>query len=295
MTEEQQAESAAAAEVAKGPVVPEKFRNTDGSLNQTAMLASYAELEGKLGNPEKAAVADGDSSDENDSVANPDADADKTQDEGADDGAGEHVYSTVIDAAMVEADLAPADVAAEWAEKGELTEETRGKLDASFGKDAVEMYIEGWKSKQGAAAENAPAADDADGGETERAGPTPEEQVVLTAELGGEEAYKELVTWGAENLTDAEIERFNTQVNTDVNAARMSLDWLKSRRETVEGAPPKVILKGDQKGAAASDVYASMQEVTRDMSARDANGRVMYKEDQAYRDRVKAKLGRSDV
>ncbi len=277
VTEEQQAETAAASEAAKGPSVPEKFRNEDGTLNQTAMLESYAALESKLGAPKDEPAED--------SVANPDAD--KTQDEGADGEASEFTYSQAIDAAMT--------VAAEWAEKGELTEATRGKLDASFGKDAVDMYIEGWKSKQAAAAAATPPSEEAAGDTGEATGPTAEEQAELTAEIGGEEAHAELVKWAGANLTDEEIARFNTQVNKDVNAARMSLAWLQSKRETVEGSPPKFILKGNSKGGAATDVYASMQEVTRDMSARDANGRVMYKEDQAYRDRVKAKLSRSDV
>jgi hypothetical protein len=249
------------------------------------MLESYAALETKLSAP---ADAPKDAPAE-DSVANPDAT------EGEEGEAPEFTYSEAIDSAMTAAELAPADVAAEWAEKGELTEATRSKLDASFGKDAVDMYIEGWKSKQAAAAEEAPATE-GDPEKTDAAtGPTATEQTTLVEEIGGDEVYTELLTWAKDNLTDAERDRYNEQVNKDVNAARMSLAWLQSKRETVEGVPPRTILKGDSKGGAATDVYENMVEVTRDMSARDERGKVMYKEDQAYRNRVRAKLDRSDV
>lgn len=266
--------------------VPEKFRQDDGTVNTEALLKSYAELEGKLGQPEGEEASSED--------ANPEDANGGTDEDPAEGNADGSVYSKALDAAMTSAELDPKSVAAEWADNGELSAETREKLDSTFGKDAVDMYIDGWKAR--AAASPEPTQEPTDAPADAPEGPTEAEQATVTEEIGGQEVLDSLIEWAGDNLSAEDTERFNKQVNGDVNSARMALEWLREKRASVEGFDPKVTLKGDSNPAnVPQDVFADFSEVTAAMSKRNAQGKKLYVISQAYRDAVAAKLKRSKL
>ena len=215
--------------------LPEKFKTAE------EMAASYAALEAKLGAPkapEAAPVAD------TLAIPTPDAAA----------------------AAVTSAGLDMAAMSAEFAEKGDLSEETRTALAAKgFDKATVDNYIAG---QQALATQF----------RTEVTGATP----------GGAEKYPEMMDWAKSNLTDAEIDAYNTAINTSDRAvAKLAVAGLGVRFAAAVGSEPD--LSGGRGGADAGDVFASLQEM------RVAMGSVEYKTDPAFRARVQAKLGRSDI
>jgi len=265
--------------------LPEKFKSAED------MAKAYAELESKQGSGENKLPSEIKSEDE--AAASTDEapkDGDEESSKEAEGDIPENPYGESVGKVMTEAGIDPKALATEWQDKGEINEDTRAKLDAAFGKDMVDQYIAGWQSNQ--------AGDDKSPNESIEktpVGPTSDEQAAIRKDFGGDEAFNGLLQWAGDNLAAKDVEFFNTQVNKDAAASRMAVEWLDGKRKAVEGFPPEVTIKGGVSNAQSQDVYRSMKEVSRDMSARDANGRVMYKNDPAYRDKVKAKLARSDV
>jgi len=106
--------------------------------------------------------------------------------------------------------------------------------------------------------------------------------------VGGKEAYAEMIGWASENLTPQEIAAYDRAVDSgDVAMVQLAIAGLKSKYETVEGSDPSLI--GGQSTNSTGGTYGSWQEVTADM--KDPR----YGSDPAYRQKVTAKLNRSDV
>lgn len=108
---------------------------------------------------------------------------------------------------------------------------------------------------------------------------------------GGEEQYTELVSWAKDALTPADINAYNTAMNSrDVSAMKLAVDGLKARQAAAVGTTPKLLNGGSQaNGQASGDVFRSNKELTTAM----ADPR--YATDPAYRSDVIAKLGRSSI
>ena len=153
----------------------------------------------------------------------------------------------------------------EFSEKGELSPESYDKLaKAGIDKDIVDQYIEGQKARA-----------------TQYEG-------TIKSEVGGDQKYTEMVSWAAANLTEAEINAFNSAVNSgDINQARLAVLGLSTQYAKANGSEPNRMVGGGK--AAGEDVFESTSQITEAM--RDPR----YKNDPAYRSKVQAKLARSNV
>jgi hypothetical protein len=106
--------------------------------------------------------------------------------------------------------------------------------------------------------------------------------------VGGEESYGEMMQWASQNLSEAEQDAFNNQVDSgDMSAAMFAIQGLAARYRSETGFEPNLV------GGEVSDVsvgaFQSLQELTSAMSD------PRYEKDPAYRDQVARKLSRSSV
>lgn len=110
----------------------------------------------------------------------------------------------------------------------------------------------------------------------------------VTSNVGGMEAYGEIVSWAKDNLTPDEIDAFNENVDSgNLTKAKLAVQGLKARYDAAVGTEP-TLLGGDNAGT-TGDVFRSTAELTAAM--KDPR----YKKDPAYRADVQAKLGRSNI
>lgn len=247
-TEEAQAQLEAQAEAEKAQKerpewLPEKFKDP------ADLAKAYAELEAKLGNP----ATTEETPEEKPKEEKPEADEKKPEgdDEGKDEAQDEKVDISAFEA--------------EYAEKGELSEESYAKLEKlGFGREFVDSY----KAGQEALAEIA----------TQR----------LKNAAGGEDAYKDVMTWASGGLTAEEIDKANEIfAGSDIEAAVLKMGEIKAAYDKAMGADPAKRLEGDP--ASHSVGYRSWAEVMKDMSD------PRYKKDPAFRKDVEAKIAKSRI
>lgn len=218
--------------------VPEKFWDAEkGETNVEALLKSYAELEKMRGKPEGK---------------------DDDGDAGDDGGAGEEGGAAV---SGIPAELF-SSAEAEWAEKGELTSETREKIIASgVPAETLDTYLAGVAALS----------------------------VALTASVyeaaGGEENYKAAVEWARENWTPGQIEKFDAGI---ADADLMPV-LVKALMADFGGANPGEgqQTRGGAGSSGDSDLYHDAEEFTRDLQAAD------MKNDALARRKAVQKLERS--
>lgn len=218
------------------------------------LAKAYAELETKLGG-QKAPAQEADP-------------AAKPEDQKADEKAPEKSpEEKAVDDALKAQNLNLEDFSKEFQEKGELTPESYEKLTkAGFPKALVDQYIEGQK----ALAANY--------------------QQSIFNEAGGEEQYKAMTAWAKTALSPADIDAYNTAINSGSAQAKLAVAGLLAKYTGANGKPPAQLLKGDTgKANVESDVYASRAEMTKDM--KDPR----YHNDAAYRAKVIAKIDRSNI
>ena len=153
----------------------------------------------------------------------------------------------------------------EYNEHGELGEAALQKLaDAGFSNDLVKSWIQGQESLN-----------------------TGYQNSVYET-VGGEESYKEMLTWAGDNLSQAEISAYDRAVDSgDIEMVKLAVDGLKSKYQSVEGSDPTLV--SGQSASSSGGNYGSWAEVTAAM--RDPR----YKTDSAYRQQVSSKLERSNV
>ncbi|QGJ74072.1 capsid assembly protein [Sinorhizobium meliloti] len=156
-------------------------------------------------------------------------------------------------------------VSAEFAEKGELSEETYADLAAKgFDKAFVDSFIEGQKARADA---------------VERR---------LTDAAGGKDHLDRMFAWASTSMTAAEIETYNASfANADVTAAELAIKELRSKYEAANGRDGS-LLNGKAPSPAA-DTFGSWAEVTQAMSD------PRYEKDPAYRAKVESKIARSSI
>lgn len=158
---------------------------------------------------------------------------------------------------------------------GELSAETLASLEQVSSQDLVQTYLR------------------------LRAEDPPQEQAPVSAELtaqqvneiqnavGGEASYQQLVGWAAENFSSAEIEAFDSVVESgNMGAINLALQALYYRYTDSMGYEGEMI---QGKPAASRDVFRSQAEVVRAMSD------PRYDNDPAYRQDIFDKLERSDI
>lgn len=156
-------------------------------------------------------------------------------------------------------------VSAEFAEKGELSEETYADLAAKgFDKAFVDSFIEGQKARADAADRR------------------------LTEAAGGKEHLERMFAWASTSMTAAEIDAYNASfANADVTAAELAIKELKGKYEAANGRDGS-LLNGKAPSPAA-DTFGSWAEVTQAMSD------PRYEKDPAYRAKIESKIARSSI
>lgn len=153
------------------------------------------------------------------------------------------------------------DLAKEYQENGDLTEETYKSLeDAGIPKEMVDTYIEG-------------------------------QQVLLDAKvqeiygaIGGEEEYNSMIEWAGENLNETEKETFNQALNVNDNVTQFTIQNLYSRYKS--NTPGKLISGNSVQSGNLG--YQTKSEMQRDMNSRD------YHKDAKFRAIVQRKISNTD-
>jgi len=111
----------------------------------------------------------------------------------------------------------------------------------------------------------------------------------LKQEVGGDEAYKNMMTWASENLNEAEINAYNRTVNgKDIEATKLAIAGLNAKYKNAEGIEPN-LAKGDRPSTSNATGFRSWAEVTAAMSD------PRYSKDVAYQADVQAKLKNSKL
>jgi hypothetical protein len=115
------------------------------------------------------------------------------------------------------------------------------------------------------------------------------ESGVMEAVPGGAERYSEMMEWAKVNLTPAEIAAYNKAMDSgDLAQAKLAAAGVGVRFTAAVGTEPNLVA-GRTSAAASADVYESMAQVTADM--KDPR----YEKDPAFRAKVQAKVGRSNL
>jgi hypothetical protein len=116
----------------------------------------------------------------------------------------------------------------------------------------------------------------------------------LKAMVGGDDAFQQLSQWAANNLQPQELADYNAVVDSGNKAA---ISWALKAIQARVAAPdavvePKLIGGGEVPAAAK---FESQQQVLDAMNKRNDRGQKLYDVDDAYRQKVKDLLARSDV
>tara|TARA_R110002012_G_scaffold273724_1_gene459807 strand:- start:751 stop:1521 length:771 start_codon:yes stop_codon:yes gene_type:complete len=159
-----------------------------------------------------------------------------------------------------------------YAEKGELTSEVMEEFKSMSSQDLVNAYME----MQG----NLPTAPTAD--------LTEAETNIIKNEAGGDEGYTNLMQWSSDNLDAADIEAFDSLVDSgNSRLIRLAVAGLKAEMEKAVGFDGE--LATGRAPRTTADVFRSQAEVVQAMSD------PRYDADPAYRQDVFDKLDRSNI
>lgn len=108
-------------------------------------------------------------------------------------------------------------------------------------------------------------------------------------EVGGQQAYSDMIQWASKNLTEAEIALYDQSVNSPNSEVRMgAIKGLKARYRDSVGFEPTNTFEGSTRGT-SEGVYESMAQVMADMRKPE------YNKDPAFRAKVERKLARSNI
>lgn len=106
--------------------------------------------------------------------------------------------------------------------------------------------------------------------------------------VGGRDAYNEMTSWAADNLSEMEIASFNKAIDSgDRDIQIMAIEGIQNKYHAVEGRQPNLM-----QGQAAPQTgggFASVAELTAAMSD------PRYGKDTAYRQEVAARLAKSNI
>jgi hypothetical protein len=187
----------------------------------------------------------------------------KSKGEAPDDKDTDATAEKAVDEAGLDMDA----LSKEYAESGELSKESLEALSkVGITEDMVQSYITGQEAQAAAA------------------------QKELLEPIGGDiEAYNKLTAWAGDNLSDAEVDEFNSVLETgNPSAVKMAIRDLSAKYESVNGTEPGRQLSGKPNTSGAA-VYESTADLMKDMSNPE------YAKNPAFRAKVEAKLGRSNI
>ncbi len=104
----------------------------------------------------------------------------------------------------------------------------------------------------------------------------------------GEEQYKAMTDWVANNLTEEEVETFNRGVASDDSTALFTIKGMYARYNT-ESKEPKINLGQSSSSNSTGERYESVSQLKEDMK------NPLYQKDPAFRQKVELKLSRSNI
>lgn len=160
----------------------------------------------------------------------------------------------------------------EQAQADDYNEDTLSQLSKADPNDIAKMYLE-YRSKAEA--------------DKPQGGMTAEYADSLKSSVGGEEQYNEMLGWAGQNLTDKEIEAYDSVMeNGDPSAAYWAVQALSFRYKDANGVEGNLV-QGKPPGA--GDTFRSQAEVVQAMSD------PRYDKDPAYRRDLMRRLENSDV
>jgi hypothetical protein len=225
--------------------LPEKFKSVED------LAKAYSELEKKLGQPKQAEELKEDENKQSDS---------KEPEEGEKEGEKSEDQTEAPKTHNL------AKFSEEWAEKGELSEDSYKELQKlGYPQEFVDTYIEGFQALQ-----------DRQVGEVYKT-------------VGGEENYKAMIEWASANLPENEVESYdNIVTSNDPSQAKLAVKGLWAQYTEANGKQPKLI-GGSQSGVSSVTPFRSTAEVVKAMSD------PRYSSDSAYRKDVEKRLEFSDV
>lgn len=223
---------------------------------------AYLELQSKLGTPAESTPA-----------ADPKAEPAPTPEPKAEETPSESqpVYDEATTTVLTKAGLDPQEIASAYSENGSLSDDHYKALEeAGYPRALVDQHITTLNDS------NAKAASESDALVAE-----------VVESIGGDEAYKELTTFAAENYSDEQIEAYNAAVNSgNKHTAQLAVRGLQAEMQAANGKAPNLVQGGERPNA---DVYKSRYEMQTDM--KDPR----YRKDSAFTQHVQQKALRSNI
>lgn len=240
-----------------------KFKDPN-SLEQ-----AYLELQRKLG--------EGGTSEQEGEGTGDGKTSEQTENEGEEDQKAESPYDPGTTEAISKAGLDPTAIAKEWTENGKLSDQSYAAFEAAgYSRAMVDSHIEVLQAKQQQAQQQAQQQTEA-------------KATAIYGVTGGEDGYKEMISWAAQNLTTEEIAAFNEAVEgSNVGVARLAVQGLYASFTGDRGKAPR-LTTGASAGRTVSDTFRSVGELT--AAQRDPR----YRTDAAYRREVEQKAMRSNL
>ena len=165
------------------------------------------------------------------------------------------------------------DASTEYAEKGELSQETLAKFSEMSSKDLVEAYMEASKNQPQQQAEVTDLTD--------------AEVNTIRNSVGGEKGYSDILNWGIDNLPKSTMDSFDSLVGSgNAKAIELAVAGLKAQMDNANGYEGRML--SGKSPRTSGDVFRSQAALV------EAMNDPRYDNDPAYRQDVIAKLERSD-
>lgn len=155
------------------------------------------------------------------------------------------------------------DLCAEYTANGELSEKSLASLNkAGFPKALIENYIEGQQSRLEASFGS-----------------------YIKKAAGGDKQYETICQWAANNLSEAEIHRYDKAIETNnLDTALTALEGLMLKYEKANGKAPEIIRGKAPARQAAIKGFNSMEEMA------DAMEDPRYEKDPAYTHKIEQRM-----
>lgn len=154
----------------------------------------------------------------------------------------------------------------EYLAQGKLSDKTLENLEnKGIPKDIVNAYIQGQEARA-AQFEN-----------------------TIFQTVNGEDNYKAMAEWAAENVPEEELVEFNNNLNTSTEKAVEATRNLFQRYVEAEGLAPESLIQGETTGVSTEGSFQSWAQV------KEAMNDPKYSKDPAYRKSIERKLARSNL
>jgi hypothetical protein len=192
-------------------------------------------------------------------------------------------YGEALTDAFEKAEVNPYEINAKVQAGQEVDAATIAKLSEATGypESVVEGYINSFRP-----APAAPAGQPLDDGA----------KAQLVAAGGGAERVAAVNAWVTENVDAAEIEAFNSLVDSGNQTAALALlKGFDARYQAATPREPNLLAGGTPSTRDGGLVFEDDDEAVAAMSKRDDRGRILYETDPVYRKKVERAMARSKV